>query len=210
MRMLASSRRPVRPFLGSFLLRYLMPILEEPPPTEASKHTWQSAFILRRFQRTGLTRGCHGGQARAQGEPGKMGDSLENYFSKVGLGDLGTSKGFATALESISPCGCHRTPCGRAILPQNHFPQAPILAHLGPGHLGRSGPGPSWPIWAWAILAHLGPGHLGPSGPGPFGSHFGPDHLGPGPFGPGPFGSHLGPGPSGPSLAHGVQCFFFF
>ena len=139
---------------------------------------WQSAFILRGFHRTGLTRGCHEGQARAQGEPRKMGDSLENYFSKMGLGDLGTSKGFATALESISPCGCHRTPCGRAILPQNHFPQAPILgpsgprpswpiwarailAHLGPGHLGLSGPGPSWPIWARTILAHLGPGHLG-------------------------------------------------
>ena len=37
-----------------------------------------------------------------------------------------------------------------------------ILAHLGPGHLGPSGPGPSRPIWARAILAHLGPAHLGP------------------------------------------------
>ena len=150
---------------------------------------------------TGLPRGPGPGP----GGTWENGDSLENYFSKVGLGDLGTSKGFATALESISPCGCHRTPCGRAILPQNHFPQAPfwpiwaqaILADLGPGHLGPSGPGPSWPIWARAILGHLGPDHLGPILARTI---WVPDHLGPiwartiwVPFGPRAIWAHWGP-----------------
>ena len=178
-------------------------------PTALHRGPYRCCRKKSHWAHTGLPRGPGPGP----GGTWENGDSLENYFSRVGLGDLGTSKGFATALESISPCGCHRTPCGRAILPQNHFPQAPILAHLGPGHLGRSGPGPSWPIWAWAILAHLGPGHLGPSGPGPFGSHFGPDHLGPGPFGPHLGPDHLGPiwapGHLGPLGPMGSSGFFF-
>ena len=173
---------------------------------------------------TGLTRGCHGGQARAQGGPGKMGIPWKIIFPRWVWGIWAHPKGLPRPWNPFPLVGAPGTLVGGPFFHKTTSPMwalAPfwpmwaqaILAHLGPGHLGPSGAGPFWPIWAWAILAHLGPGHLGPSGPGPFGSHFGPDHLGPGPFGPHLGPDHLGPiwapGHLGPLGPMGSSVFFF-
>ena len=158
---------------------------------------------------TGLTRGCHGGQARAQGGPGKMGIPRKNIFPRWVWGIWAHPKGLPRPWNPFPLVGAtgplvggpffHKTTCPRP--PSWPIWAQAILADLGPGHLGPSGPGPSWPIWARAILART---IWVPFWPGPFGSRTIWT-----PFGPGPFGSHLGPGQSGPIWAHRIQWFFF-
>ena len=183
--------------------------------------TWQSAFILRRFQRTGLTRAATGARPGPRGNLGKWGIPWKIIFPGWVWGIWAHPKGLPRPWNPFPLVGATGPLVGGPFFHKTTSPRPPswpiwaqaILADLGPGHLGPSGPGPSWPIWARAILGHLGPDHLGPIWartiwvpfwPGPFGSR-----TIWAPFGPGPFGSHLGPGPSGPIGAHGVQWFFF-
>ena len=154
---------------------------------------------------TGLTRGCHGGQARAQGGPGKMGIPWKIIFPRWVWGIWAHPKGLPRPWNPFPLVGATGPLVGGPFFHKTTSPRPPswpiwaqaILADLGPGHLGPSGPGPSWPIWARAILGHLGPDHLGPILARTI---WVPDHLGPiwartiwVPFGPRAIWAHWGP-----------------